>query len=160
MNACRFVARSLADTDRLGRALAEDITRWDDDCPVRYARAGKTRLVQAVAAACEVPREFVVSPTFVLCQQYFGTRTIYHLDAYRLRDVEEFRQLGSEEILQSPGLVFIEWADRIPDGLPAEYVNVQIDIDNSDHRLFEIQNHGDRLAAVIARLNRRLASPD
>ena len=43
---------------------------------------------------------------------------IYHLDAYRLRDEDEFVQLGASEYFGGPNLVFIEWADRVAE-LPA-----------------------------------------
>ena len=75
--------------------------------------AGKTRLVQAVAEASGIDRRTVTSPTFVLVQEYHATRTIYHADAYRLADADEFWQLGLDERFDEPVLVFIEWADRI-----------------------------------------------
>ena len=59
--------------------------------------AGKTRLVQAIAEAAGVDRRDVLSPTFVLIQEYHGRRSIYHIDAYRLRDEDEFLALGPEE---------------------------------------------------------------
>src|SRR5687767_9230734 len=104
MSRCQFVARSLADTDRLGRALAEVLPDRTTIALCGTLGAGKTYLVQAIAAACGVPREMIVSPTFVLCQEYSGTRTIFHLDAYRLKNSEEFLQLGPEEFFQSSGL--------------------------------------------------------
>ena len=75
--------------------------------------AGKTRLVQAIAEGLGVNRRDVVSPTFVLIQEYRGRRMIYHIDAYRLRDDDEFQQLGPDEYFESDGLVLIEWADRV-----------------------------------------------
>jgi tRNA threonylcarbamoyladenosine biosynthesis protein TsaE len=118
--------------------------------------AGKTRLVQAIAAACGVPRDLIVSPTFVLCQEYHGTRTIYHLDAYRLQNTQEFLQLGPEEFFQSDGIVLIEWADRVVECLPAERLEIDIDIGESDSRRFEIVPHGERMNVVAQELAGRL----
>ncbi len=157
MNRCQFLARSLADTDRLGRALAEELPDGTTVALCGTLGAGKTRLVQAIAAACGVPREIVVSPTFVLCQEYSGTRTIYHLDAYRLHDAHEFLQLGPEEFFQSSGLTLIEWADRVIECLPTERLEVHIEIDDADNRRMEIVGFGDRLAAAVGRLAERLA---
>ena len=99
--------------------------RWPNAAPDRAVvglngplGAGKTRLVQAVADASGVDRRTVTSPTFVLVQEYHGTRTIYHADAYRLADADEFWQLGLDERFDEPALVFIEWADRVAE-LPA-----------------------------------------
>ena len=88
--------------------------------------AGKTRLVQAIAAACGVDRREVVSPTFVLVHEYRGRQPIYHVDAYRLRDDDEFLQLGVDESFGPPNLVFIEWAERVADCLPEERLEITI----------------------------------
>ena len=52
--------------------------------------AGKTRLVQGLAGAIGLDPREVVSPTFTLVQEHRGARTLYHFDAYRLRDDDEF----------------------------------------------------------------------
>src|SRR5439155_20081314 len=113
-----FEAADEAATDRFGATLAAVLPPGAVVALLGTLGAGKTRLVQAIAAACGVPREEVVSPTFVLCQQYRGRRTINHLDAYRLRDVDELRELGIEELFASDAITIIEWADRIADALP------------------------------------------
>ena len=94
-----FDAASEADTDRLGAALAGVLPPGTTIALNGTLGAGKTRLVQAIAAACGIDRQDVVSPTFVLCQRYQGDRMIYHLDAYRLHDDDEFRELGRRSSL-------------------------------------------------------------
>ena len=59
-------------------------------------------------------------PTFVLVQEHHGRRDIYHIDAYRLRDEDEFLALGPEEFFESDALVFVEWADRVESCLPRQ----------------------------------------
>lgn len=157
MNRCQFLARTVDDTDRLGRAIAEVLPDGTTVALCGTLGAGKTRLVQAIAAACGVPRDRVVSPTFVLCQEYSGTRTIFHLDAYRLQDSQEFLQLGPEEFFQSSGLTLIEWADRVIECLPAERLEIHIEIDEADNRRFDIVGFGDRLTEAVGRLAERLA---
>src|SRR5207344_1160712 len=85
-------------TTRLGAALAAVLPPGTTVALIGTLGAGKTRLVQAIAAACGVLRDEVVSPTFVVCQQYRGSRTINHVDAYRLKDEDEFRELGGDEL--------------------------------------------------------------
>src|SRR5437870_13337796 len=106
-----FAAADEHDTERFGAALSSALPPGATVALCGTLGAGKTRLVQAIAAACGVPRDEVVSPTFVLLQQYHGARTINHLDAYRIRDSSEFRALGVEELLESPGITIIEWAE-------------------------------------------------
>jgi len=138
MNAFSYTARSLADTDRLGAALAETLPDSTTVALCGTLGAGKTRLVQALAAACGVPMEDVVSPTFVLCQEYHGRRSLYHLDVYRLRDDDEFLQLGPEEFFESTGLTLVEWADRVAACLPRHYVRIQIEVVGETARQFDI----------------------
>src|SRR5215831_9746332 len=106
-----FEAADEAATDRFGAALAGVLPAGSVVALLGTLGAGKTRLVQAIGAACGVLREEVVSPTFVLCQEYHGCQVINHLDAYRLRDVDELRELGIEELFESEALTIIEWAD-------------------------------------------------
>ena len=86
-----FTANNEHDTDRLGAALAEVLPPGTVVALIGTLGAGKTRLVQAVAAALGVPPGSVTSPTFVLVNEYTGGRLpIYHFDTYRLKDDDEF----------------------------------------------------------------------
>jgi tRNA threonylcarbamoyladenosine biosynthesis protein TsaE len=81
--------------------------------------SGKTTLVRAIAAALGVTAA-VTSPTFALVHRYDGAgRTVYHLDAYRLRRPEEVRDLGIDDMLREDGVVvLIEWPERLGSALP------------------------------------------
>ncbi len=155
-----FDAQSEADTERLGQALAAALCADDQGGVVALdgpLGAGKTRLVQAVAAACGVDRREAVSPTFVLVHEYHGRVTIYHLDAYRLRDEDEFLQLGVDEQFVPPNLAFIEWADRIASCLPEDRVGIRIHIQDGTGRRFEITGQGEHAARAVARLRESLS---
>lgn len=124
---------SEADTVALGERLAEELAAPSTIALIGPLGAGKTRLVQAVAAALGVTED-VTSPTFVLVNEYRSGRTpIYHLDAYRLCDEDEFLELGVEEYFAGlasagPGLTFVEWGDRFADCLPADTVTIRIEV--------------------------------
>jgi len=145
-----FESGSEADTDRLGAALAAVLPPGTTIALNGTLGAGKTRLVQAIAAACGVQRAEVVSPTFVLCQRYQGDRTIYHLDAYRLRDDDEFRELGPEEFYESDGLTIIEWADKVANCLPDERVEIDIEVTGQTARRFIMRGIGQRQEQLIS----------
>ena len=141
-----------AATAALGAALAEVLPDGTTVALCGTLGAGKTRLVQAIAAGAGVDRRQVVSPTFVLVQEYHGRRAIYHIDAYRLRDEDEFQELGPEEFFDSPGLTLIEWADRVELCLPPERIDIHIAVTGPQSRRFEIQAVGPQYADVLQRL--------
>ncbi|PQO44361.1 tRNA (adenosine(37)-N6)-threonylcarbamoyltransferase complex ATPase subunit type 1 TsaE [Blastopirellula marina] len=117
---------SEADTDRLGKLLAELLPSGTTVALLGTLGAGKTRLVKAIAAACEIDPQAVISPTFVLVQEYDAKRQLYHMDAYRIKDDDEFLELGPEEYFNSDGITFVEWADRVVGCMPRSYVEIEI----------------------------------
>ncbi len=144
-------------TRLLGAALAEILPDGTTVALCGTLGAGKTRLVQAIAEASGVPRRQVVSPTFVLIQEHHGRRPIYHIDAYRLRDEDEFLQLGPEEYFESRGLTLIEWADRVERCLPRQRIEIHVEVTGPDSRRFEVVDLAGQYQTVIDQLRRRLA---
>jgi tRNA threonylcarbamoyladenosine biosynthesis protein TsaE len=151
-----YDAADEAATAVLGAALADVLPAGTTVALCGTLGAGKTRLVQAIAAATGVDRRSVVSPTFVLVQEYAGRRPIYHIDAYRLRDEDEFLQLGPDEYFESDGLVLIEWADRIQGCLPRDRLEISITVTGAHSRRFEIVAVGDRHAGLMDALAARM----
>jgi len=156
MNPFVFESNDESDTARLGAALAEWLPKGTTVALCGTLGAGKTRLVQAVAEASGVDRRQVLSPTFVLIQEYQGRRPIYHIDAYRLRDADEFLDLGPEEYFDGEGLVLIEWADRVESCLPPQRVEVHIEVTGPRSRRFTIFGTDAHHEAAVQRIGRRL----
>lgn len=145
-----FTAQNEQDTDRLGAALAELLPPGTVVGLIGTLGAGKTRLVQAIAAAVGVPRDQVTSPTFVLVNEYQGGRLpVYHFDTYRLKDDDEFLNLGPDEYFDSSGLTFVEWADRVAALLPSERIEVSIDVESESNRRFTVRATSDSLSRVV-----------
>ena len=139
MSQFHYLADNEAATDRLGKVLAEVLPPGTVIALIGTLGAGKTRLVQSVAAALGVPRDEVTSPTFVLVNEYLnGQLPVYHFDTYRLRDVDEFLELGPEEYFNGAGLTFIEWADRVSDCLPSDKLFIRISTLEMTKRMFTI----------------------
>jgi tRNA threonylcarbamoyladenosine biosynthesis protein TsaE len=153
-----FDAKDENATEALGCALAEVLPRGVVVALCGTLGAGKTRLVQAIAAAAGVDRRAVLSPTFVLIHEYRGRVPIFHFDAYRLRDDEEFQRLGPEEYFDAGGWTFVEWADRVWPALPPERLEIRIEATSESSRRFEIEAVGPRYDSVIAGLAAWLAT--
>ena len=153
------VARSEQETEALGRALARVLERGTVIALVGNLGAGKTRLTQALAAELGVERENVTSPTFVLIQEYDGRLPIYHFDTYRLRDTDEFLELGADELMAGGGVCVIEWADRVADVLPRDVLRIEITILSPTDREFRFSATGTRSRRVVDRLRAGWAAP-
>lgn len=158
MNSYVFNAENETDTDRLAAALADVLPAGTTVALLGTLGAGKTRLVQAMSVAYGLPRGEVVSPTFVLCQEYHGSKTLYHLDAYRLHDEDELMELGVEEYFDSDGITLIEWADRVSDCLPIDRLEIQIEVTGDTQRRFTISAVGEPLQKVVEALQSQLES--
>lgn len=139
-------------TAAFGAALAEVLPTGATVALCGTLGAGKTRLVQAIAEATGVDRRDVLSPTFVLIQEYQGRRRIYHFDAYRLRNEAEFLALGPEEYFDADGIVLIEWADRVANCLPRDRIEIRMEVIGPQSRRMEVTALGDRFTGVIERL--------
>lgn len=124
---------SLSDTDRLAAELIEALPASCVIGMVGTLGAGKTRLTQALAIAAGVPGTEVTSPTFTLVHRYQvrsgrAPRTLYHIDAYRIVDEDEFWELGIDEMFEEPAVTVIEWADRMSTQLPEKTLWLQISL--------------------------------
>ncbi|MGI9428230.1 MAG: tRNA (adenosine(37)-N6)-threonylcarbamoyltransferase complex ATPase subunit type 1 TsaE [Bythopirellula sp.] len=153
MTAFRFVAEDEQMTDQLGALLAERLPPGTVIALIGTLGAGKTRLVQGVAAALGIAAKEVTSPTFVLVNEYLqGRLPVYHFDTYRLRDDDEFMELGPEEYFDGAGLTFVEWADRVADCLPPERLQIAIEVLSDTQREFLISATSPALNSLLQEL--------
>jgi tRNA threonylcarbamoyladenosine biosynthesis protein TsaE len=94
--------------------------------------AGKTRLVQGVAAGLGVQGR-VTSPTFVLVRRHEARIPLVHVDAYRLSDARDLLTLD-DDVLDERVVTCIEWGDVVRDALPLDRLecDVQVEGDHGD----------------------------
>jgi tRNA threonylcarbamoyladenosine biosynthesis protein TsaE len=91
----------------------------------------------------------VNSPTFVLIQEYQARLPIYHFDAYRLKGVAEFLDLGPHEYFAGRGVCLVEWADRVEAALPAEYLRITLEVIGETSRRLILEGRGTRYEQVV-----------
>ena len=104
--------------------------------------AGKTQLVKFFAQALGADPQDVFSPTFVLIHPLGTAPEIYHIDAYRIHDSDEFLELGIEELFEQHAITIIEWADRFANCMPKKtlWIELQSHDPQSQHRSVSLTN--------------------
>jgi tRNA threonylcarbamoyladenosine biosynthesis protein TsaE len=112
-------------TRAIGRVIGETLVPGDLVSLTGDLGAGKTTFVQGAAAGLEVTQP-VLSPTFTLIREYEGRSRIYHMDVYRLETNQDVLDLGFDEMLDSRGIVFVEWGDVIESLLPDAHLQVDL----------------------------------
>src|SRR6266699_2276392 len=75
--------------------------------------AGKTTFINAICKQLGV-KETVTSPTYAIIQEYHFKEKgiIYHIDMYRIKNIEEAIEAGVEDCLRSDKLCMVEWPER------------------------------------------------
>ena len=150
MNKITLQLPDLSATDRLGQLFAEHLPDGSVIALIGTLGAGKTKLVQAVAKHTGQDEETVSSPTFVLLHEYGGgKRPIYHFDAYRLKSAEEFRRLSPDDYFEGTGLTFVEWADKFPQILPPNHLEIRIEPLGETERNVHVTGHGAEYDPVM-----------
>ena len=134
---------SVDETRQLGAHLGEALEPSSVIALSGNLGAGKTHLTQGIAEGLGIERRLVNSPTFALVQEYAGRLPVFHFDTYRLRNVDEFLDLGFDEYLSLRGVCIIEWAERVAEVLPADTLTVRVIATGESIRLFEWQAGGE-----------------
>ncbi len=136
-------------TQRLGMILGETLTAKSVILLEGDLGAGKTTLVQGLGEGLGID-EPIVSPTFTIINEYTQARLpLYHLDLYRLEAAEIIAlNLDTywEAIEVEPGIVAIEWAQRMP-YKPDTYLSIHL-TNESESQFLEDANSAVRFAQI------------
>ncbi|HVC40994.1 MAG TPA: tRNA (adenosine(37)-N6)-threonylcarbamoyltransferase complex ATPase subunit type 1 TsaE [Candidatus Saccharimonadales bacterium] len=102
-----------AETLALGERIGTRVEPGDLILLSGQLGAGKTVLVRGIAAGMGIDPALVRSPTFVLHHVYrAGARVLHHIDLYRLGPDADVRLLDIDEMLESGGVVVVEWGEH------------------------------------------------
>ena len=130
----------------LGRALSRPVTiglRGTLGC-------GKTVFVQGLAQGLDVPPEYyVTSPTFTLINEYPGRLPLYHVDLYRLEDIDDLDDIGLTEVLSGEGVVAVEWAEKLPPSAHPPELTIRMEIIDAKRRRVELIAYGQAGCSLL-----------
>ncbi len=115
---------------------------------------GKTLLTRGIALSLGIPAEQVNSPTFTLIQAYESPIPVIHIDLYRLEDPSAIFQLGLEDYFTAKNIVIIEWADRVLQVLPPDYLSIHLEHGETETiRHLTIRGTGPRSTHIVTALH-------
>lgn len=148
----KIVLEDAEATRRLGISFGQSLSAGSVILLSGDLGAGKTTLVQGIGQGLGIS-EWIVSPTFTLINEYDDGRVpLYHLDLYRLESIE-VRDLNLETYWEgievTPGIVAIEWAERMP-YQPDSYLQVCLTSGSLGIRQAEITAFNCSISDAIA----------
>jgi tRNA threonylcarbamoyladenosine biosynthesis protein TsaE len=151
MKSFKLITHSPEETQQLGRYLGELARPGDIYLLIGNLGAGKTCLTQGIAWGLG-STDYALSPTFVLMRELIGRLPLYHIDLYRLDQIEEISDLGLDDYLFGQGLCVIEWAEKGISVLPADHLTIKIDYLSDTERRFEFDACGKTYEKLLTRL--------
>ena len=107
----------LKQTRQLAKKIAPQIKKGSTIFMHGDVGSGKTTLARFILAELKVKQD-VTSPTFAIVHVYKKSKIgqINHFDLYRIEEIEELREIGFDEMINS-GTNFIEWPELVEEKL-------------------------------------------
>ncbi|MGB6484959.1 MAG: tRNA (adenosine(37)-N6)-threonylcarbamoyltransferase complex ATPase subunit type 1 TsaE [Candidatus Acidiferrales bacterium] len=129
MDASAMLSRSAEETIARGKELASKMRAPLLVLLSGELGAGKTTLAKGIISGLGAAREEdITSPTFTLVHTFSGPVKVYHVDLYRVSEVQEFDSLGLEDLFAEPAIVLIEWPERMR--LRTDWPVLRIDLEH------------------------------
>lgn len=146
-----IITSSAEQTQRYGSGLGTLLKAGDVICLSGDMGAGKTVFASGLGAGwgAEAP---LTSPTYNLVNEYRRAKDrtrLCHMDAYRLRGVEDLDSVGFDDMIGTHRILIIEWPERIESALPEEYLWIQLRVLDSGRRNLILEGHGERYESLI-----------
>ncbi|MFC1674516.1 tRNA (adenosine(37)-N6)-threonylcarbamoyltransferase complex ATPase subunit type 1 TsaE [Candidatus Omnitrophota bacterium] len=155
----QILSESVNQTLNIGRKLSPILKAGDILCLFGGLGSGKTVLVKGIASGLGIKKSEVLSPTFILIRQYrFAALSLNHFDLYRLKSEKDILGLGYEDYFFGCGITVVEWADRLRNLMPKEYLGIELSVKGKKHRLIKMNPCGRRYKELINGLNENIRS--
>lgn len=121
---------SAAETARFGEAFGRSVVSGLCVSLTGPLGAGKTVLAGGICRGLGID-ERLISPTFVLYEEFEGRLPVAHVDFYRLEHESEIEELGLFDMIGPTRVILAEWGNR------SEMILDRSDVEISLHHLSE-----------------------
>ncbi|MGD1210765.1 MAG: tRNA (adenosine(37)-N6)-threonylcarbamoyltransferase complex ATPase subunit type 1 TsaE [Candidatus Acidiferrales bacterium] len=112
--------------------------------------AGKTTLTKGIAAGLGAAEEDeVTSPTFTLVHKYDRGTRVYHVDLYRIGDLQDLETLGLEDVFAEQAVVIVEWPEKLTLRIDWPVVRIHLEHVAEDTRRISIDDPADVLLSKL-----------
>lgn len=141
------------ETRLLGERVGNSLRKGDILLLSGDLGTGKTCFAQGIGRGLQCQGQ-VTSPSFVLMNEYPGRETLFHVDLYRIEDVEELDELGLWDYAER-GVLVVEWPERGADLVPGDD-GLIVELRYGDierQRRLRFRARGPRGEAIISELN-------
>jgi tRNA threonylcarbamoyladenosine biosynthesis protein TsaE len=137
------ITKNTQETQKLGEKMGRDLAlgkiKTKILCLFGDLGSGKTTFIQGLAKGLGIKKR-IISPTFIFIKQYDSL--LYHIDLYRIENLQQAEGLGLEEIFSDPqAVVAIEWAEKIKKILPKKRIDLQFNYLNQKKRKIIIKSN-------------------
>ena len=146
-----LISRSPQETQQLGVRLGKLAAAGDVFLLIGGLGTGKTCLTQGIAWGLDI-EEYAASPSFVIVRELYGRLPLYHIDLYRLDNIEEIAELGLDEYLYGNGVCVVEWAEKGISLLPSECLIIEMRYLSENERSLHLKPNGKRYLKLMTQL--------
>jgi tRNA threonylcarbamoyladenosine biosynthesis protein TsaE len=151
MSQPEIISHRPEETQDFGARLGQLAQPGDVFLLVGELGAGKTCLTQGIARGLGI-KEYAASPSFVVVRELYGRLPLYHMDLYRLGNLEEIADLGLDDYFYGQGVSVVEWADKGLSLLPPEHLLVEMSYVSDTGRRLKLKARGKRYRELVAEL--------
>ncbi len=157
MDKYEFFSNSPAATLALGKKIGEHLKAGSVIALTGELGCGKTLLTRGICSGLDVPLRQVNSPTFVLVNEYQGRLPVFHMDLYRLDNLEDGFEIDIMDYFSraESGVMIIEWAEKMSSLLPPDILRVEFDIISLRKRHIVFSSTTTKFTGLFKELKRK-----
>lgn len=133
---------------RAGEMIANGLSEGDIIILSGEIGSGKTTFTRGIVKGLGCDPVVVTSPTFTLMNVYVCSKTVFHIDAYRLGSIDETFQILENELEDEDGIFIIEWGERLKEFFKNEVISVYFEHVDESHRKLSICARKDVLERI------------
>ena len=126
------------ETHKLAYDIARKVKNGGFVCLFGDLGTGKTTFTKGIAKALGIDHFSIKSPTYTYIREY-KEKNLYHIDLYRLEEIDELLLLEIQEIhANKNSIVIIEWADKMQNHLPENRIDICLEYIDENSRKINI----------------------